>query len=283
MIPNGLIGRAVGIYRREGALALGAAACRSVYARSGLRDTVLELLYRRSGPSTVVRADGVSVTFRTVTASEFRRVRNLMDERGTIGDLLSELRTDDVFYDIGANVGMYSCFVAKVLSEGRVVAFEPHPANTEALTENLDLNGFDAVVRRIALSDRRGDTVLTETSPEAGAGGHSLSPEGSGQGLHVETDTLDRTVDAADLPPPTVAKIDVEGAEGRVLEGGAEVLAADSCRLLYCEVHPQRLGEFGDSYRTVVRTIEELGFTTDVIDGEPGRYAMIKGRKRAAR
>ena len=200
MIPNGLIGRAVGIYRREGALALGAAACRSVYARSGLRDTVLELLYRRSGPSTVVRADGVGVTFRTVTASEFRRVRNLMDERGTIGDLLSELRTDDVFYDIGANVGMYSCFVAKVLSEGTVVAFEPHPANTEALTENLDLNGFDAVVRRIALSDRRGDTVLTETSPEAGAGGHSLSPEGSGQGLHVETDTLDRTVDAADLP-----------------------------------------------------------------------------------
>ena len=89
-----------------------------------------------------------------MTEAEAERAGELMDEGEILEDLLDELGPDDVFFDIGANVGLYSLFVAQEADS--VVAFEPHPENLDALEWNLDRNGVSATVVRGVLSDHAG-------------------------------------------------------------------------------------------------------------------------------
>jgi predicted RNA methylase len=83
-----------------------------------------------------------TVSFHTGTFDEFIRFRNLVGERAILEDLLRSLEPDDVFYDIGANVGTYTCFAASKLVPNAVVAFEPEPKNATRLREDLDLSDF---------------------------------------------------------------------------------------------------------------------------------------------
>ncbi|MFC6793797.1 FkbM family methyltransferase [Halobaculum halobium] len=86
---------------------------------------------------------------------------------------MSNLHPDDVFYDIGGNLGLYSCLVADVVDQP-VIAFEPHPGNAGRLEENADLNGADISVFRRALADSTGETELTITLENVGSAGHTL-------------------------------------------------------------------------------------------------------------
>jgi len=65
-----------------------------------------------------------------------RRVRNktksrFTSERKNLSAVLSELRHEDVFYDIGANTGLFSIFADKKIQSGEIVGFEPYPPNVE--------------------------------------------------------------------------------------------------------------------------------------------------------
>jgi len=88
------------------------------------------------------------------------------EERPVARTIVDELNEDDVFWDVGANVGPFSCIAGDVLEDGRVVAFEPHPPNVERLRHILQRNDaprerpsrgsdFDAlVVRREGINYR---------------------------------------------------------------------------------------------------------------------------------
>lgn len=81
-----------------------------------------------------------------------------------------------------------------------------------------------------------------------------------------------------------MVKIDVKGAEGLVIEGLSEVLSADECRLLYCEIHPpaqHRTGvtDYGYSVSDVLELIRELGFSIESIN-ERGTDKHVIGAKR---
>lgn len=85
-----------------------------------------------------------------------------MGERPVLEDLLQSLKPDDVFYDIGANVGTYTCFAASKLGPNAVVAFEPERKSATRLRENLDLNALDAQVVENALSDINETFIIQE-------------------------------------------------------------------------------------------------------------------------
>ena len=65
-----------------------------------------------------------------------------------------------MFYDVGVNVGMYTCFAGQFIEDENGIAFEPHPANVDRLRENASINDVQADVRPLALSNERGSSEI---------------------------------------------------------------------------------------------------------------------------
>lgn len=123
-------------------------------------------------------------------------------------------------YDIGANVGFYTLLSsARAGSSGRVISFEPLPSNVEFLRKHIALNGCANVdVRPVAISDRDGEATFQDT--ESNATGRLAA----GGGRRVRTETIDGLLARGEIPPPSIVKIDIEGAEGMALRGARQCL-----------------------------------------------------------
>jgi FkbM family methyltransferase len=140
--------------------------------------------------------------------------------------LLSFLRPDTVFVDIGANVGYFSIKLGKRLSQnGKIYAFEPHPILYDILKKNVYINALDNKVTcfNFALSDK--DTIATLQYPLGHLGGGHLGQPGEAPGhtsITTEMKRLDELL-GADFQCDLV-KIDVEGHELSVLEGMRKIV-----------------------------------------------------------
>lgn len=241
---------------------------------STLANYYWSLLYRISGDTVQHDIEGTSIEFETKTRAEFVRFENLMDEEPVINDLLSRLHSDDVFFDIGANVGVYTCFVSAVLSGDRVVAFEPHPANVSGLESNLELNGLSARIQQCALSTQNGEVELAVGDSESGVGTHSAKADPNGETITVPSRRGDTLVQENKVRQPSVVKIDVEGAEYDVIQGLRETLSNDRCRLVYCEVHPDRNIPSGKQSTDIKSFLQTLGFDVEQIYERDDEYFL---------
>ena len=123
-----------------------------------------------------------------------------------------------VFYDIGANKGVYS-LLASENPETKIYTFEPHPETYNELKRNIELNERNVQILNLALGDRNGSTKFTD---EAGSCVNKIildtNPNEINKTITVPLKTLDNLinegVDIADI-----VKIDVEGFEYGVLQG----------------------------------------------------------------
>ncbi|WP_424004570.1 FkbM family methyltransferase [Haloarcula salina] len=207
---------------------------------------------------------GVSAAFTTTTRAEYVRVETLTGEEAVLRAFLDSIEPDDVVYDVGANIGLFACFAARALRAGAVVGFEPEPENCARAEENLARNAGDTTFEmlRIGLSDTDGEAKL-RTHGGLGDGTHRLSGRESGRRITVPTRRTETLIDAGEIPVPDVVKIDVEGAEFRVLEGFGEYLS--DVHTVVCEVHTDKVREFGDSPAMIERLLEKAGFETAVL------------------
>lgn len=164
-------------------------------------------------------------------------LRRFREEQIVIKDMLNELNDGDVFYDIGANTGLYTCFASHRCSSGNVIAIEPYGPNIKELHQNVDLNGENVTIINKALSNETKTGGLSV--PDFDSPGHgTASIDDASKGYEtVELVRGDELINQNDLPQPNVIKIDVEGAEPLVLEGLRETLQNEDCQLVYCEVH----------------------------------------------
>ncbi len=180
-----------------------------------------------------------------------------------IQDVFAEHVPDGgVVWDIGANIGFYSLIASRLVGDGEVVAFEPLPANLQAMRRNLALNAVDNVkLVGLALGDTEGTADLQihsqqtwaklDTSADTGFQGEV---QAAGH-IQVEVSTIDRQLQT--LTPPDFVKIDIEGAEVAALRG-ASVLLSEHRPTLICELHGTNaaVSELLESHGYSVRTIE---------------------------
>ena len=187
----------------------------------------------------------------------------LLYEFPTVLALNQTLDPGDTFLDVGAHVGFFTCLGALMVGPGgRVVAFEPNPANHEFLKRNIEANGLNNVtVIQAAVGERDGVTTLYENLDNDG--GHALWQPG----LHpANPRSRDRSV-AAEIPQVTLdsisaqlnlgdikaIKIDTEGAEFRVVQGAAGRLAQGTVSLVICEHHQFALEALGANVSDLLR------------------------------
>lgn len=175
-----------------------------------------------------------------------------------------------VIWDVGAHIGYESLvFASFVGPSGRVVAFEPNPANVAEWQKNVEANvGLAARMnlKEVALSTEPGMAAFRFSDDIVGgrsSGSHlaaSVPPEEEPSYtafrlVDVLCARADDLVEAGEIAPPSIIKIDVEGAEADVIRGAVRTIGRYSPTLLV-EVHHVR------AMHDVGVLLQEAGYTS---------------------
>lgn len=174
-----------------------------------------------------------------------------LDERMFFDTIIS-LDTGDIFYDVGANKGRYTLASCAITGAENVYAFEPHPTNYSVLSKLLSRGLVSqSKLFDVALYDENKEMPMKENMNITGK---AYLGEGTER---VEV----RTADSIDIPPPNIVKIDVEGAELRVLKGMESKLRESNDVKIFIEVHRKAMKErFGDTEGELIDYLTSLGF-----------------------
>jgi FkbM family methyltransferase len=169
------------------------------------------------------------------------------------------------FIDIGANEGFYSIYASKKVGPtGKVFSFEPSPRERPWLERNVRVNQLTNVtISPLALANVPGEAVLNLADAEHN-GQNSLGPFGHqgvtcADSIRVELNTLDHLRESGKIPKPDVIKIDVEGAEFKVLTGSIKTLKNDQPVVLI-EVFDAALCGQLSTAADVLSLLEDLGY-----------------------
>ena len=140
--------------------------------------------------------------------------------------LSTVLKAGDVFLDIGANIGLFSLLASRLVGEqGKIISFEPSTDVFLRLKENILSNNFTNIdCRNIGLSDKKGELTFY-TSKNGHDAWNSFAPSQDDKlekQIKVEVSTLDYELLDANKALIKLVKIDVEGWEKFVLNGGKD-------------------------------------------------------------
>src|SRR5262249_55844643 len=179
-------------------------------------------------------------------------------ERPLVEWLKRTLKPDDVFWDVGANIGAISLVAADLCH--RVIAFEPDPRSLERLRKNVGANGLSNVeIVAGALGVESGTATLYQAA-SSNTGMTSLVPgraEIVGE-QHVPIFRADDLIARRPDIAPTVMKLDVEGAEHLVLAGATGLLRSGRLRTLVFEDRRDTDGR--PASREVVERLDDAGY-----------------------
>lgn len=164
-------------------------------------------------------------------------VRNYIDQY---------VQNGDIFFDVGANIGVFSIYAAKRFTGLNVYSFEPEYSNLNLLKENVIANSLLERVRiySVAVSDFIGLSQLHLQDLSAGAACHSENQnelQVTDEGYRVKWSegvssvTLDYVCQQLKVIPNAL-KIDTDGNEEKILRGAHEVLRNPGLRSLVLEM-----------------------------------------------
>ena len=176
------------------------------------------------------------------------------------------LRPEDLFLDVGANIGSYTILSSGVCG-AKTIAFEPDPETSRALRRNIAANGLEGAVtvHELALSDADGETAFTGGKDSM----NRVAEPCDGLTRQVRTARLDNIPNASEA---AFMKLDVEGFEEHVLAGAAAVLQNGSLIAIASEAQGS----------TVEETLRRHGFERMHYDpisrsSEPAPFSSSNG------
>jgi FkbM family methyltransferase len=187
------------------------------------------------------------------------------------------VRAGGTIVDAGANWGYFTLVAAALCGpHGTVFALEPDPRHIDALSRNLSLNAFGHVEAvHAAAASAPGSLTLIGYDDEAGNRGVSrLTSAGEDDAAPRRFTVPAVTLDALTSGSAAVdlVKIDVEGAEGLVLQGMQDGLASRRYHAVLLELHPALLKTRGVDPDTCLRVLRDCGYQGWTIDGSPSAY-----------
>jgi FkbM family methyltransferase len=172
-----------------------------------------------------------------------------------------------VFFDIGANVGLYSIYNAKTMG-GITYSFEPSVFNLKLLVKNINANNCQDSIRIISnpltsstsfadfnLQSTVEGGALSSFGVDYGHDGTKLNTQISYQTLGFSLDYLVEQHMITDIP--AIIKIDVDGIEHLILKGAKHVLSSPKCRSVLIEVN-DRFAELASDVDSILKA---TGFT----------------------
>jgi FkbM family methyltransferase len=182
---------------------------------------------------------------------------------------LGSFKPGEVFYDIGANIGMFSLTAAKIYNgQVKTYAFEPSFSTFNSLVKNVLGNRFEDIIIpfSIALGRGQGLRSFNYTDVSSGASVHTLDTLVNQTGgeftpafaQQVISYSLDDLVEMFNFPVPTHVKIDVDGGELEIVEGMKKTLRKPDIKSVLVEVTESHEG--GEQMRRLMGIFHEAGF-----------------------
>jgi len=200
---------------------------------------------------TTVRSRGLTFKLVTDTWITKYRARSFNDKEPEMLDWIDEnLRDDDVLFDVGANVGIYSVYAALRNTKAIVYAFEPEYSNLNQLKQNIINNSLQSNITpfSIALGDNTGINYLQIQDITPGSALHTVSTESlkKTQTGHdvvwkegIACFTIDDLCEMTGIKPNLI-KIDVDGNETEILNGGENTFRNKDLRSVFIEIDPKQ-------------------------------------------
>lgn len=207
----------------------------------------------------------------------FLRKHQRFLERHEIKNFKKVINPGMTVLDIGANSGTFTHFVSEMVGpNGKVYAFEPEPANFNALDTLVKSKNLQNVkTYNVALSSNEGTHTLFVDKFSAGS--HSFAKDNlissAKGGIEVKTTTLDSILSTNGRVD--VIKIDVQGAEGMVFEGGKKLLQQEGPISIFLEFWPEGMKKLGTDPTDFLQTFIDYGFSISILDkGSDGKIEV---------
>jgi FkbM family methyltransferase len=228
--------------------------------------TYLGSKLKNSGQAVRTLADGIRIS-KLNGFSEYHSIGDFVSKEEHVFLTKHPMGTGAII-DVGANLGIVSCILAKRFPDRTIHAFEPNPSTHAALEANIKLNNYPNIrVLRYAVAESDGE-VLFDAHPEGRA---TASIATSGEYLtNVPGITLDTYAEQNSIGKIAFLKIDVEGYEATVLRGAKRILSKQQAKLIYYEVCPNNSKNSGEDPEMPTRILQENGYKIYRIDENAG-------------
>jgi len=238
-----------------------------------------------------VNVRGVKVLFSTEDSYSriwlYKRCNDgKIHEEKVVNMLVEKLSVSKCFVDVGTHLGYYTCIASKFMPNGIIYGFEMDELNYLLAKKNLKLNecknvhiyhaavaNSSGVVRYLRKTRRPSPIFSISTSVLREKNGHLIT---------VKSITLDDFFKYKETMPDVI-KIDVEGAEMKVMEGMKHLIKHVNLKL-FVEVHPMKLLDHQSSANAVVSLLLDAGYTVFEIENfrKSGEEICLKRLNRSS-
>lgn len=168
--------------------------------------------------------------------------------------VLHYLEDNDLFFDIGANVGVYTILASKI-KNAKTVSIEPLPYTFDKLIDNINLNRLNTVdAINIGLSNEKSKLFITTDKDTM----NRIATKEDKNKKEIEVEILDTL--SLKYGYPKLIKIDVEGYETMVLKGAKQTLASDELEVIIIELNGSG-STFGFDESLIHENLVENGFS----------------------
>ncbi len=175
-----------------------------------------------------------------------------------------------IFWDIGANIGLYSIYASLTHDNIDVISFEPSTSNTRLLSRNISINSLSDRIKifPLALNDKENIfSLFNETDFQEGSAISTFDKNINSVGTILNESTvknkyklfgtnIDYLIDNKFIGVPNYIKIDVDGIEHLILKGASKLMDRDDLKELSVEMNPTNK----DQSEFIYRLFREKGF-----------------------
>tara|TARA_Y100000816_G_scaffold292520_1_gene288294 strand:- start:7394 stop:8257 length:864 start_codon:yes stop_codon:yes gene_type:complete len=178
-----------------------------------------------------------------------------------------EKNEEIIFWDIGANVGIYSVYNALKNKNSITYAFEPSTSNLRSLSRNISINNLQNKINIVPIpltNITNKFLMMKETQFIEGGALNAFGVDFNYEGMKIKSNmnyrvigtTINFLIENTVLEIPDYIKIDVDGIEHLILEGANKYLNNKKIKSILVEINE----DFSEQYSSVIKTLEHSGF-----------------------
>jgi FkbM family methyltransferase len=175
--------------------------------------------------------------------------------------LFNLIDSDNIIFDIGANVGWYSIHIANILKKGVVYCFEPIPETYNKLQNNIAVNNLTNIQPiQLALSEKTQTLSFFYSPKQTGASSYrNITENENAIHLELKSISLDEFVEEKNIQKIDLIKCDVEGAELFVYQGGLKSIEKYK-PIVFTEMLRKWAAKFGYHPNDIVEIFTKMSY-----------------------
>ena len=207
------------------------------------------ILAERLPPIVTINTRLGAIQFYCPGKTPLRRAETLLLKEPETIEWIDAFGDGSVFWDIGANVGVYSLYAA-LKHDATVFAFEPAAVNYSVLAKNIEINKMDSNISAlcIAFSNISCLNYLYMPNTKVRGSHHNFGEALDWQGKHFSATfkqaalsfSIDDFILQFDPSFPSHIKIDVDGIEDKIIEGARTTILDERLKSILVELNPER-------------------------------------------